>query len=76
MISDPQRVKPGGHEHVRVHVPPGARYAAQGSYGSDYAVTFELAEYGLDVLWRPGPRIDLLNARGDGPPVDAGLVWC
>jgi hypothetical protein len=39
------------------------------------AVTFELAEHVLCVLWRPGPRIgDLLNAGGDGPPVDAYLV--
>jgi hypothetical protein len=43
--------------------------------GSDQAVTFELAEHVLYVLWRPGPRIgNLLNARGDGPPVDADLI--
>ena len=42
---------------------------------SDQAITFELAEHVLYVLRRPGPRIgDLLNAGGDGPPVDADLV--
>lgn len=37
---------------------------------------FELAEHILRVLWRPGPRIgrELLNARGDCPPVDTDLV--
>lgn len=46
-----------------------------GSGGFDQTVTFELAEHGVYVLWRLGPGIgDLLNARGDGPPVDAALV--
>jgi hypothetical protein len=39
------------------------------------AVTFELAEHVLCVLWRPGPRIgNLLNASCEGLPVDADLV--
>ena len=58
------------------YVPSGRSLpGAQGGDGFDKAVTFELAEYVLYVLWRPGPRIgDLLYARGDGPPVDADLV--
>ena len=43
--------------------------------GFDKAVTFELAEDVLYVLWRPDPRIgNLLNASGNSPPVDADLV--
>lgn len=69
-------LKAGSRQHVRAGR-VNRRYLsrAQGSDGFDKAVTFELAEDVLYVLWRPGPRIgNLLNASGNGPPVDADLV--
>ena len=55
-------------------MPARARYPARRAATDSTAITFELAKYVLCVQWRPGPRIDRVDASGDGPPVDADLV--